>query len=41
MSLLGSDDEPALHSSLKNIVVVNVRRDGISTTNENNIPGAY
>lgn len=26
---------------IKNIVVVNVRRDGISKTNENSIPGAY
>lgn len=26
---------------IKNIVVVNVRRDGITTSNENSIPGAY
>ncbi|WP_214791872.1 hypothetical protein [Bacillus sp. ISL-4] len=32
---------PLLKMLLKNIVVVNVQRDGISTINENSIPGAY
>lgn len=32
---------PLLKMLLKNIVVVNVHRDGIFTINENSIPGAY